>query len=101
MHDELLKLEGHLSSSGGKLSFISTAGDDGWEIVGPKNRSAVTRTQSILPSKLSAIFGGQLISVVKAQGWSIFQVIYFYVRLLVFWVELYLCAFQWQNQNLF
>ncbi|OVA12794.1 Ubiquitin carboxyl-terminal hydrolases family 2 [Macleaya cordata] len=68
MHDELLKLEGHLSSSGSNLSLISTAEDDGWETVGPKNKSAVTRTQSFLPSKLSAIFGGQLRSVVKAKG---------------------------------
>lgn len=69
MRDELLKLEGHVSPNGGKLSSISTAEDDGWETVGPKNKSAVTRTQNFIPSKLSAIFGGQLRSVVKAQGW--------------------------------
>ncbi|KAL0390783.1 UNVERIFIED_CONTAM: Ubiquitin carboxyl-terminal hydrolase 24 [Sesamum calycinum] len=42
--------------------------DDNWETVGPKNKTAITRTQSFLPSKLSAIFGGQLRSVVKARG---------------------------------
>ncbi|KAK9125139.1 hypothetical protein Scep_013985 [Stephania cephalantha] len=68
MHDELLKLEGHLSNiSAGKLSLVSSLEDDGWETVGPKNKSAVTRTQSFLPSELSAIFGGQLKSVVKAR----------------------------------
>ncbi|XP_010250989.1 PREDICTED: ubiquitin carboxyl-terminal hydrolase 24-like [Nelumbo nucifera] len=64
MHDELLKLEG-ISSSGGA---VSTTEDDDWETVGPKNKSAVTRTQSFIPSELSAIFGGQLRSVVKARG---------------------------------
>lgn len=69
MHDELLKLEGHFSSSnGGNLPLVSSSEDDGWETVGPKNKSAVTRTQSFIPSELSAIFGGQLKSVVKARG---------------------------------
>lgn len=69
MHDELLKLEGRSSSiRGSKSSLVSSAEDDEWETVGPKNRSAVTRTQSFFPSELSAIFGGQLRSVVKARG---------------------------------
>ncbi|PIA46339.1 hypothetical protein AQUCO_01500100v1 [Aquilegia coerulea] len=69
MHDELLKLQGHLSNfSGDKASLVSSSEDDGWETVGPKNKTAVTRTQSIAPSELSAIFGGQLRSVVKARG---------------------------------
>ncbi|XP_010938650.1 ubiquitin carboxyl-terminal hydrolase 24 isoform X1 [Elaeis guineensis] len=69
MHNELLKLDGHFSgSNGGKLPLVSYAEDDGWETVGPKNKSAVTRTQSFVPSELSAIFGGQLRSVVKATG---------------------------------
>ncbi|KAJ6791740.1 ubiquitin carboxyl-terminal hydrolase 24 [Iris pallida] len=69
MHDELLKLEGNLSNSnGGRLPLVSSSEDDGWETVGPKNKSAVTRTQSFVPSELSAIFGGQLRSVVKARG---------------------------------
>lgn len=68
MHDELLKLEGHFSSlNGGRTSLISSEDDD-WETVGPKNKSAVTRTQSFTPSELSNIFGGQLRSVVKARG---------------------------------
>lgn len=69
MHDELLKLEGQSSSAnGGKSSLVSSAEDDEWETVGPKNKSAVTRTQTFVPSDLSAIFGGQLRSVVKARG---------------------------------
>ncbi|XP_068343209.1 ubiquitin carboxyl-terminal hydrolase 24-like isoform X1 [Pyrus communis] len=69
MHDELLKLEGQSPSiNGRKSSLISSAEDDEWETVGPKNTSAVTRTQSFVPSELSDIFGGQSRSVVKAQG---------------------------------
>lgn len=67
MHDELLKLEGQSSLTGGK-SIMSSAEDDEWETVGPKNKSTVTRTQNFVPSKLSSIFGGQLRSVVKARG---------------------------------
>ncbi|KAM0951058.1 putative ubiquitinyl hydrolase 1 [Dioscorea sansibarensis] len=69
MHDELLKLENPLFSQNEKCSsFVSSVEDDGWETVGPKNKSAVTRTQKFMPSQLSAIFGGQLRSVVKARG---------------------------------
>ncbi|KAL8156556.1 hypothetical protein AgCh_001596 [Apium graveolens] len=68
MHDELLKLEGKSSAYGGKLSLVSSADDDDWETVGPKNKSAVTRTQNFVPSHLSEIFGGQLRSVVKTRG---------------------------------
>jgi len=69
MHDELLKLEGQVSSSnGGKSSMVSSAEDDEWETVGPKNKSAITRTQNFVPSELSSIFGGQLRSVVRAKG---------------------------------
>ncbi|XP_008231566.1 PREDICTED: ubiquitin carboxyl-terminal hydrolase 24 [Prunus mume] len=69
MHDELLKLEGQPSSiNGRKSSLVSSAEEDEWETVGPKNTSAVTRTQSFVPSELSDIFGGQLKSVVKARG---------------------------------
>lgn len=71
MHDELLKLEGYMSDAiGSQAPLISSAEDDGWETVGPKNKSAVTRTQSFVPSQLSGIFGGQLRSLVKARGWS-------------------------------
>ncbi|ESQ54103.1 hypothetical protein EUTSA_v10025311mg [Eutrema salsugineum] len=67
MHDELLKLREQSTSS--KSSVVSSANDDDeWETVGPKNKSAVTRTQSVVPTELSAIFGGELRSVVKAQG---------------------------------
>ncbi|XP_039016477.1 ubiquitin carboxyl-terminal hydrolase 24-like [Hibiscus syriacus] len=69
MHDELVKLQGQSSSSNGvRSSLVSSEEDDEWETVGPKNKSAVTRTQSFLPSELSDIFGGQLRSVVKAIG---------------------------------
>lgn len=70
MHDELLKLEGQYSSTanGNGSSLVSSVEDDDWETVGPKNKSAVTRTQNFAPSELSAIFGGQLRSVVKARG---------------------------------
>ncbi|XP_076887918.1 ubiquitin carboxyl-terminal hydrolase 24-like [Bidens hawaiensis] len=69
MHDELLKLEGKSSTvNGNGSSFVSSVEEDDWETVGPKNKSAVTRTQNFVPSELSAIFGGQLRSVVKAAG---------------------------------
>ncbi|KAL0418477.1 UNVERIFIED_CONTAM: Ubiquitin carboxyl-terminal hydrolase 24 [Sesamum radiatum] len=74
MHDELLKLDGQFSNGNGKTaSLVSSTDDeseddDNWETVGPKNKTAITRTQSFVPSKLSAIFGGQLRSVVKARG---------------------------------
>ena len=70
MHDELLKLEGtDLTSSGGNnLLLVTVSEDDDWETVGPKNRTAVTRTQSFMESELSGIFGGQMRSVVKSRG---------------------------------
>ncbi|KAF7138315.1 hypothetical protein RHSIM_Rhsim07G0061800 [Rhododendron simsii] len=69
MHDELLKLEGQVSSSnGGQSSMVSSAEDDEWETVGRKNKSAITRTQNFVPTELSSIFGGQLRSVVRARG---------------------------------
>ncbi|KAF5733620.1 ubiquitin carboxyl-terminal hydrolase 24 [Tripterygium wilfordii] len=69
MHDELLKLDGQSSGiQGSKSSLVSSSEDDEWETVGPKNKSAVTRSQSFIPSELSDIFGGQLRSVVKARG---------------------------------
>ncbi|KAG9148752.1 hypothetical protein Leryth_013430 [Lithospermum erythrorhizon] len=68
MHDELLKLEGKSNLNGEKASLVSSTEDDEWETVGPKNKSAVTRTQNFVPSELRSIFGGLLHSVVKAKG---------------------------------
>ncbi|KAK0575221.1 hypothetical protein LWI29_035694 [Acer saccharum] len=69
MHGELLKLQGQLATTNGSKSYlVSSEEDDEWETVGPKNKSAVTRTQSFFRSELSDIFGGQLKSVVKARG---------------------------------
>ncbi|RIA05181.1 hypothetical protein BRARA_K00515, partial [Brassica rapa] len=70
MHDELLKLrEVSPKLTASKSSVVTFVDDDDeWETVGPKNKSAVTRTQSFVPSELSDIFGGQLRSVVKAKG---------------------------------
>ncbi|WVZ66949.1 hypothetical protein U9M48_016101 [Paspalum notatum var. saurae] len=67
MHDELLKLNGNGSDSKEGM-VVSSADDDAWETVGRKNKSAIIRTQSFFPSELSAIFGGQLKSEVKAAG---------------------------------
>ena len=47
---------------------VSASDEDAWETVGRKNKSAIMRTQSFVPSELSAIFGGQLQSMVKAAG---------------------------------
>lgn len=73
MHDELLRLEGQVPNGTGRNSSLVSSTDDeeeddDWETVGRRNRTAVTRTQSFVPSKLSEIFGGQLKSVVKAKG---------------------------------
>ncbi|XWS56808.1 hypothetical protein CRYUN_Cryun09bG0117500 [Craigia yunnanensis] len=46
MHDELIKLQGQSGSSNGvRSSLVSSVEDDEWETVGPKSKSAVTRTQ--------------------------------------------------------
>ncbi|GBG66673.1 hypothetical protein CBR_g66808 [Chara braunii] len=42
--------------------------EDEWETVGPKNRTAVTRTHEFPETALSSIFGGQLRSEVRTQG---------------------------------
>jgi len=85
MHDELLKLEGQSSSlNGTNFSLVSSVEDDEWETVGPKNKSAVTRTQSLAPSELSEIFGGQLRSLVRAKGTKLNYIICQWRNLLLF-----------------
>jgi ubiquitin carboxyl-terminal hydrolase 10 len=63
LQEELLRIEGR-SVAGQNV----VEEDDEWETVGPKNRSALTRTHMSIKSPLSDIFGGQLYSVVRAKG---------------------------------
>ncbi|PQM34007.1 ubiquitin carboxyl-terminal hydrolase 24 isoform X2 [Prunus yedoensis var. nudiflora] len=95
MHDEVLKLEGQLLSINGlKSSLVSSAEEDEWETVGPQNTSAVTRTQSFVPSELSDIFGGQLILILRKdelffrEGWVTIKE--HYVRPPRWWKEFHL-----------
>lgn len=67
LHEELLRFEGR--SVAGQNAVVD---DEEWETVGPKNRSALTRTHMAILSPLSGIFGGQLYSVVKAKGTTSF-----------------------------
>lgn len=64
LHEELLWLEGKNVS--GQQAAVED--NDEWETVGPKNRSALTRTHLSMKSQLTDIFGGQLCSIVKAKG---------------------------------
>ncbi|CAA2987004.1 ubiquitin carboxyl-terminal hydrolase 24-like [Olea europaea subsp. europaea] len=72
MHDELLKLDGQVPNGKGKATSLVSSTNEGenddWEMVGPRNKTAITRTQTFIPSKLSEIFGGQWRSEVKARG---------------------------------
>ncbi|CAM6116974.1 unnamed protein product [Calypogeia fissa] len=68
MHEEILRLQGKDSSGSQSLSSVTSSEDDDWEMVGPKNRSAVTRTHTFSESAITDIFGGQLRSVVKTKG---------------------------------
>ncbi|XP_041995478.1 ubiquitin carboxyl-terminal hydrolase 24-like [Salvia splendens] len=68
IHDELLKLGGKSHLNGRNQTLVSKSEDEEWETVGQKNKSAVIRRQSFLPSELSSIFGGELQSTVKAKG---------------------------------
>ncbi|GAQ92742.1 hypothetical protein KFL_011170010 [Klebsormidium nitens] len=81
MHEELLKLEaapaeapparvpnGPLPNGAAAAAGGPGEGDDEWETVGPKNKSAVTRMHTHAESALSSIFGGSLQSLVKTKG---------------------------------
>jgi hypothetical protein len=78
MHEELLKLETSpteappAKAGNGPLANGAAGGagegDDEWETVGPKNKSAVTRMHTHSESALSSIFGGSLQSLVKTKG---------------------------------
>ncbi|XP_022873048.1 ubiquitin carboxyl-terminal hydrolase 24-like isoform X2 [Olea europaea var. sylvestris] len=72
MHAELLKLDGQVPNGKGKATSLVSSTNEGenddWEMVGPRNKTAITRTQTFIPSKLSEIFGGQWRSEVKARG---------------------------------
>ena len=52
LHNELLKLEGRdLNGSGGnKISLVTISGNDDWDIVVPKNRTEIIRTQNFMDS---------------------------------------------------
>lgn len=71
LHEELLWLEGKNVS--GQQAVVED--NDEWETVGPKNRSALTRTHLSMKSQLTDIFGGQLCSIVKAKGMEFFSLI--------------------------
>lgn len=72
MHEELLKRETAAAAPAphGPAANGGPEGDDEWETVGPKNKSAVTRMHTHAESALSSIFGGELQSLVKTQGES-------------------------------
>ena len=81
LHEELLWLEGKNVS--GQQAVVED--NDEWETVGPKNRSALTRTHLSMKSQLTDIFGGQLCSIVKAKGMESFSLI---VIIEAFWIML-------------
>ncbi|KAI8618943.1 hypothetical protein BC830DRAFT_1207194 [Chytriomyces sp. MP71] len=73
LHEELLFGVVQLASSTasdatGGSSSKDTGEEDAWVEVGPKNKTATTRTTEILETPIVQIFGGRTRSVVKAQG---------------------------------
>lgn len=89
MHEELLNsarlgAEGHAQSSSADFANVNgtpahapeesmdaegeDGEDDGWETVGKKNKTAVTRLHAVEESDVSSIFFGQLRSEIKTQG---------------------------------
>lgn len=74
MHEEILRLQGKDSPVIQSGSSVASIEDDDWEMVGPKNRSAVTRTHTFSESAITDIFGGQLRSVVKTKGMAVAKI---------------------------
>ncbi|KAI8617877.1 hypothetical protein BC830DRAFT_1061995, partial [Chytriomyces sp. MP71] len=65
LHEELLPTSSDVT---GGSSSKDTGGEDAWVEVGPKNKTATTRTTEILETPIVQIFGGRTRSVIKAQG---------------------------------
>ncbi|KAL3693918.1 hypothetical protein R1sor_007569 [Riccia sorocarpa] len=68
MHEEILRLQSQDSPVAQISPAVSSVEDEDWEMVGPKNRTSVTRTYTFTESAVTDIFGGQLRSVVKTKG---------------------------------
>ncbi|KAG6557232.1 hypothetical protein Mapa_001159 [Marchantia paleacea] len=68
MHEEILRLQGNDSPVSQSSPSGPSFEDGDWEMVGPKNRTSVTRTHQFSESAVTDIFGGQLRSVVKTKG---------------------------------
>ncbi|XP_076370532.1 ubiquitin carboxyl-terminal hydrolase 10-A-like [Tachypleus tridentatus] len=75
LHEEMLAVMKSIRKDMGKEAGIGDAaanghlddsGDEGWQVMGPKNKSIVTRSASFSRSPISDIFGGQMRSVLVA-----------------------------------
>lgn len=75
MHEEILRLQGNDSPVSQSSPSGPSFEDGDWEMVGPKNRTSVTRTHQFSESAVTDIFGGQLRSVVKTKGLFMLQTI--------------------------
>ncbi|XP_013771901.1 ubiquitin carboxyl-terminal hydrolase 10-like [Limulus polyphemus] len=75
LHEEMLAVMKSIRKDVGKEAgngeaaangHLDDSGDEGWQVMGPKNKSIVTRTASFSRSPISDIFGGQMRSVLMA-----------------------------------